>query len=404
MYHCRMTTLRRCLLLAGTLAVLACSMPFVAPRATPSPTLTPTPTPALDPGRIWLSPDGLADVVMTAGADGATVSVHLPLNNAQRASLTAASPDGRYLAYLVWDDANTQHGVATWLLSEPNARLIYQPLRGYRVVELWIASDSATLLFVEQEQGKLPDKADWRLEAMPLSGGTPTLLANAQAVPDLLPPHPFGRLPDGSVLFNANTRYDAASGKPLQADFMLRPDGTLNLITQNGDRVVGDGALSPDGARFAYTVVPGALPGQPTGASAGNVARVVILTSGAATTLNPPSDMTIDSLTWMPDSARLLLDLVALQGDSKQQSWQVVTPGADSQPIPSQADPARARLFTYLPLGQDGVAYTLFPAAGESEWQLFLMPDLSSGSAPKPISLGKIDPALGAPRVIRTPQ
>jgi hypothetical protein len=123
--------------LTSLIVLSGCAAPTATRRAvtaTPDFTATPAPTPtpaqALNPDHLWVVSDAPSRQVIVASPEGDVTAVALPLNEGQTASELAASPNGRHLAYLVWNSATEQSGIAMWNLSEPFARLIVQPLPG----------------------------------------------------------------------------------------------------------------------------------------------------------------------------------------------------------------------------------------------------------------------------------
>src|SRR5688572_5287870 len=98
--------------------------PEPTPTRTPRPTSTPVPQPVLSPDAFWVAADGRSTLVQEVRPNSEARTIPLPLNEGQTASDLIASSDGAYLAYLVWNEDGTQHGIASWKLIEPNARLI----------------------------------------------------------------------------------------------------------------------------------------------------------------------------------------------------------------------------------------------------------------------------------------
>jgi len=384
------------LMLAGCGSIIPTPTPTAT--VTPAPTITPTPRPLLPPDKIWAVNDGFATSIQVFSTDGEVSTIKLPLNGEQRASDAAATPDGAYLAYLVWNDQTSQRGIASWRLTEPNARLIYQPLSGYRIIGLALANDGSQLAFVETQADKLPVEADWRLLVMPAGGGEPTLLADLSAQPDLLPPTLLGFTSDGTLLVNANTRFEVDSDKPLQAIYSVTVGGAVALASAPEDRIIGNGAVSPDGRQIAYTSVPGALPGQPDQPTL-SVGRTVNLATRETSTLVPPIGLSVISLRWASNSA-LLLDMLsvdgatqvfALAGSEDQATWQFSAP-----------DESRDRLFSYAPLGE-GVIYSGFPEASDGQWVVYVLEAISAESQPKAILLGAMEAGQGPPKILRAP-
>src|SRR5688500_16943762 len=98
----------------------SCAAP-PTPIPSPTPTLTPTarptatlgPQPVRDPDAFWVAADGQSTQVIEVLPDGESRAIPLPLNEGQSASDLISSPDGAYLAYLVWEEDSTQHGIAS---------------------------------------------------------------------------------------------------------------------------------------------------------------------------------------------------------------------------------------------------------------------------------------------------
>lgn len=362
------------------------------PDFTPTPRPSPTPAQALNPDHLWITSDAHSEEVLGVSPDGAVTRVRLPLNEGQSGSELTASPDGRYLAYLVWNDQTEQHGIAMWNLAEANARLIMQPLPGYRIIDLLFAAESSTLLYV-QAQLTEPNQPQWRLESIPVGGGQPALLADAASAPDLLPPNLIGWPAGGPLYLSASARQTADS-PILQAVYRLDPTtGAVTLATSGDDSVILYASLSPDGTQLAYTTYVS----EPGGLSA---ARVLDLQQGAVTTLPAPDQGTVLSVEWLDDSRRVLLDLLTSATDQSSQTF-ALTEVPGELPWPQlPADPARAQLFTYCAYG-DGVAYTLYPEADDAPWTLVLFPEINAGAEPETISLEH--DGGGAPRILRAP-
>jgi WD40 repeat protein len=384
------------LALAGCATIIPTPTP--TPTLTPEPTITPTPQPLLPPDRIWAVNDGLVTTIDVITLGGEVSPIKLPLNGDQRASDVIATPDGSFLAYLVWSDETTQRGIAAWKLTEPNARLVYQPLSGYRITGLALGGASTQLAFVEAQADKLPVEADWRVQTMPAGGGSATLVADLSTDADLLPPTLLGFAPDGAVYVNANTRFDVASTDPLQAIYRVAPDATVTLASPAEDRIIGNGAVSPDGRQIAYTTVPGALPGQPDQPTL-SVGRIVNLETKAVSTLTPPIGLSVVSLKWVSNST-LLLDMLSVDGAS--QAFALAAGEDYSTWKISGPDETRTRLFTYLPLGE-GVIYSVFPASSDGQWVIYQLGAISAESQPKAIPLGQIEADAGPPKIIYVP-
>jgi hypothetical protein len=379
--------------LVGCGILIPTPTPTITP--TPEPTITPTPTPLIPPDQLWGINDGGATFLYTFTTSGEVTEIKLPLNEGQTASNAVAAADGAALAYLVNDGAD-QRGIATWTTTEPNARLVYQPLSGYRVSAMTLSRNGQTLAFVETQNGKLPADADWRLQTIPTGGGSPTLLSNLEKQGSWLPPMPLDFGPDGTLYVNATTRADINSTDVLQGIFAVSPAGEATLASPLQDRIIGRGTLSPDGTQLAYTVAPGSEPGQPATQSVG---RVYNLVDKELSTLTPPEGQNISSLAWMSGS-QLLLDISL--PDNQGTIFALANRPDNTLWVNSAASLERMRLFTYEPFGQ-GVIYTLLPGGDESEWRVYIIEDLADHKPPHSFALGPLDVSAGPLRLIYVP-
>jgi hypothetical protein len=371
------------------------------PQASPTPSATPEPSTALFPAHIWVAVEGLADSVLSVAPAGDMKVVRLPLNEGQQASDVTASGDASTLAYLVWDEEGSQHGIAAWNLEEANARLIAQPLPGYRITALYLTERANALAYVLVEEGALFSEADWRVESVSGPGGEPTLLASREAMPDSAPPA-LVAWPDGGSLWLDFTAPDGTS----QGVYAVDPD-TLECVRRIPvedaaveDRLVVGAALSPDGERLAYLTYEGEAPADP---SATNVARVVDLTGGETITMTPPEGQAIYGLRWHPDAQRLLFDMVQSpldeEGDTTQR-WALAEVGQSPPWSGSALGPEREYLFDYRPYG-DGVVFTVLPAS--EAWELYLITNLTGDGGLRTYSLAGIAQEFGAPKIIHVP-
>jgi hypothetical protein len=313
-----------------------------------------------------------------------------------------ASADGSMLAYLVWTAEGQQHGIAAWDLVQPNAKLVTQPISGYRVISLYLSRDAANLIYTEVQVDVPFADADWRLESISPRGGEPTLLVSREAAPDLLPPAMTGLAANGTLLFNAATR--SGSGDVQQAIFGFVPEtGQVGLVSPQSDRRIADGEISPDGTRIIYITSQGPLPGEPGSETSIVSARLLHLKTGEVITLAAPGGENITSLMWYPDGQFILLDVIPAGPEGRlRQFW---ARADTSQTVPwrqTSADVARAALFSYAAY-QQGVVYTLFPAATDTEGQLYVLPDIAADSPPQAIALGALQENSGAPFIIRAP-
>lgn len=353
------------------------------------PPATATPRPALSPDHIWVGAEAEGRSVASVSPEGRVDVAFLPLNDGQSGTHLTASPDGRSLAYLVWDEGSPEPvGIAMWTLVEPNARLIVQPLPGYRIISLLFSDDSQSLLFVQAELG-LPADAGWRLESVPVGGGQSALLADRASAEDLLLPEPIAWSGEGPVmLMGVKPGADGTAG-------IYRLDATtghIELITPPEHRVTSRGALSPDRTQLAYAAG--------TDTAGISAAKVLSLSDGAVTTLAAPEGGTVISVAWLSDSQHVILDMLAAADDRASQTFALAEVSGEPPWPELPADPNRAELFTYFPFGS-GVAYTLYPPEDTAPWVLTLYPVIAGNAAPQTTALERI--GAGAPRILRTP-
>jgi hypothetical protein len=303
-----------------------------------------------------------------------------------------ASRDGRHLAYLVWE-GGAQKGIASWTLTEPNARLIALPQEGYRVIDMRFTENGERLLFV-QTDAAAADSEDqrWRLESIPAGGGTSAVLLDQDAAPEIVWPLPLG-WPDtaGPLYLHASAR-NPDQGGVLAGVYEFNPESSdLQLATPAEDPLVIDAVLSPDGRRVAY------LPGHGLGET--DVVRVRDLDSLDTVTITPPEGGAAVSAAWMPDGD-LLVDYVAVPGQPESQRWARVEIGSSPPWAEVSPDPIRARLFMYASYGE-GLIYTLYPGPAEFDWTIFILDAISAEAQPRAISLEAAGD--GAARIVRVP-
>jgi hypothetical protein len=343
----------------------------------------------------------MSDAVVNVSRSGFTSRIALPLNEGQKASNIIASLDGRYLAYLVWNEDGTQRGIAAWPIGEMNARLIARPTEGYRVSSMLLADDGAGLAYVQVDAAQPAlDAADWRVDCVPPEGGDTMMLTERASFADIVPPTLLAWPTGGSVFLDAATP-DGTS----QGIFRVDPDTHQGeMVVTSSDRVVAGPALSPDGTRLAYlTLDQGYLPDGFDGFVPTNVLLIQDVLTGETRTMPPPAGQAVYGVRWYPDGTRLLLDLVSLGGeaDPPGQSW-VLAPLVQSAPWPQTVTGAeRAHLFDYEPLG-NGVIYTTLPPVGEP-WRLYIVPEIGQQADPLLIPLDDIAQEFGAPMIIRVP-
>ncbi|GAB4474480.1 MAG: hypothetical protein Kow00124_14510 [Anaerolineae bacterium] len=367
---------------------------FVPPTETIAP--SPTPAPYLPADRAWIGVQGFGDSVLSVTAAGEVQAVRLPINEGQRISDPAASPDGRYLAYLVWDE-DVQHGIALWELTSPNARLIARPLEGYRIVGLLFADDGSRLAHIQVQQDVPIAEADWRIEWVDPAGGAGLLLTREE-LGSSFPPAPVAWISGGPLLVNA-VNVDGTS----QGVYAYNPESGQGrfIVTPDEGGVIQGALLSPDSTRVAYLGLP---PNQPASGEAapGYVLHIYDVRLNETITMTPPAGRAIVGMRWHPDGERLLLDLIDAAGGTEQQSWALVSVG-QPPPWPELGSaPGRDRLFDYEPWGE-GVLYTLLPA--DEQWRGFILKALTedAAAAALPISLEPIARQEGAPVIIYIP-
>jgi hypothetical protein len=383
---------------------LRAATPTPTPSFTATPVLTPTPQPALPPDHIWVSVEGKANSVLSVPVEGEPTRVWLPLNEGQQASDVIASRDGSTLAYLVWNADDTQRGIAVWNLLEPNARLIAQPLPGYRITGLLLADDAAALAYVLIQEGLMLDEADWRVESVAEMGDEPSLLASRADMDGFYPPTLVAWPAGGALLLNYVTPDGSAQGI-----YAVDPDGqqTTRLVPPEGediaDAIVVGATLSPDHERLAYLTYDETVPSAYGDLAATNAARIVDLESGEVITMTPPAGHAIYGLRWYPDAIHVLLDIVKLPPDEEgrvTQLWAMVEAG---QPLPwsgTTLGPEREYLFDYEAF-RDGVVFTILPA--DEEWELYLISNLPDDAGLRTISIAEIAQEFGAPAIVRVP-
>jgi dipeptidyl aminopeptidase/acylaminoacyl peptidase len=399
----------RLVLMISVAAILACQLPAmnVLPTATPEPSPTPAPTaiptPAyyLDPDRIWVGLDGPANVMMTISMDGETDLVSIPLNEGQQASDLAASRDGRYLAYLVWNASREQHGIASWNLSGPNAKLVAKPEPGYRIVGLYVADGASALVYVQVEEGILPGEADWRVDSTPIDGGDSTLLVDRSTLDDLYPPTLFAWPDDGLLLLNASAP-DGSS----QGIYAFNPEnGQSSQILPPVDARIVAPTLSPDSSKIAYLTLDTSLPDIVSELVTTNVVRIYDLRLDETTTIAPGEGQAIYGVRWLPDGKRVLLDMVDLSADDvgvTAQHWLLVPIDQTEFATDNLPDTPRGEfLFDYEPLSE-GVVYTVRPV--DDKWNMYIIPDVAAEeSAPHVIVLDDLAQDNSAPLIVRIP-
>lgn len=358
------------------------------PSATPVPLPTAVPMPALDPAAIWVGVEGTGDAVVAVTAGGLARTVRLPLNEGQHASFVTAARDGRTLAYLVLNADATPRGVAVWALTEPNARLVAQPLPGYRIIALYLSDDSSGLAVVQvSTEGRLED-ADWRIDRVLVQGGDPLVVLDREMLGDVPPLVPFAWPAGGPLLLIPalpGTQAGIYAANP-------QAGGGRALITPE-EPLLGVPALSPDGSRLAYLVAEGEA----------TAVSVHDLRLDQTSMIAAPEGQTIYGVRWLPEGDYLLVDVVApAQGDSAQreQLWALVAADEPEAWTPSPPGPGRENLFDYAPFGA-GVAYTVLPT--DEVWALTILPDLAGEQEPLVVTLDALAGSAGAPRIIRTP-
>jgi hypothetical protein len=384
--------------IAGILAgcqpdVTATAVP-TTPEASARPSATPAPSYALDRAAIWIAAEGTSKEIVTVTADGDTETIPLPLNADQQAVNLVASLDGEYLGYLVVTDEGAQKGIASWKLTEPSARLIVQPLPGYRIIALLYASDGESLVFVQVDDDD-PSNLLWRIESIASGGGSTSLLADQASTAGITWPLPIGWQADGPVMLLASAEADAPISQGVRSGvFTLdTASGEMALATPPEDVIVLDALISPDGDMIAYT------PGTADGKS--SVVRVYDRSSDLAITITPPGGGVAISMAWYAQGRYLLVDMLATPSEAASQTWAKVEIGREPPWPQNAADPSRADLFTYAPYN-DGVIYTLYRDASEASWTLYVLPEISGDVSATSMRLPRA--GEGAPRIVYTPQ
>lgn len=382
------------LIMAGCAPPPPTEPPTPEPTAThtPRPTATPIPEPVLKPDAFWIAADGFSTVVQEVDPSGETRTIPLPLNEDQKASDLIASGDGAYLAYLVWNDDGTQHGIASWKQIEPNARLIVQPQDGFRVISMIMAGDDETLIYLQTNGASRPADLRWRLEYAPAGGGSAVLIADETSLPGLLWPLPVAWPEDGLIYLHASVREDDPIGQgAVSGVFSLNlAEGDIALVTPPEDEIVLDALLSPDGTQFAYT------PGEATGET--QSVKVHNIETGETTVIAPPNGGAAISMAW-DASGDLLLDYLPDADERASQTWARVEIGSDPPWPETPPDEDRAQLFTYAPY-QGGVIYTLLPSPAEG-WALYILSEIGEDAALHRLPLEKSGD--GAPRLVYVP-
>lgn len=394
----RIAALMLCLIAAPACGTIFSAEPTPTPpsptvaQPTALPTPSPTPAPALDPQAIWIGVEGVGDSMVAVDASGVARTVRLPLNEGQHASFVVASRDGRYVAYLVLNADGTPRGVAAWNPAEPNARLVAQPLEGYRIIGLYLADDSSGLAVVQVSAEDRLQDADWRIDRIPPQGGEPQLIAGRQVLDGAPPLLPFAWPPQGPLLL-----IPAGVQGVQAAIYAVNPQtGGGRLLFAPREPLVGTPALSPDGAHLAY------LTAEDEG-GATTAVRIHSLRLDETTALPAPPGLFIYGLRWLPDSKHLLLDVGASpleDAAQRDQFWALATldPAAPWVQSPPQAG---RTFFDFEPYGA-GVIYTTAPLEGEP-WTLTILPDLQGAVEPLIVPLEALSGSDGLPAIIYTP-
>jgi hypothetical protein len=376
-------------LLPGSGAAPPTPKPTSAAFATPAATKTPSaPVPALDPGHIWVGVEGMAGLVAGVSPQGEAAAVRLPLGEGQLASNPVASPDGHALAYLVWDADGEQRGAAVWPIGEPEHRLVAEPQEGYRIVALILSADSGWLAYVQAESGQPPDRAGWRVDAVPATGGEPLALADRQSLGDAALLQPFAWPADGPLLL-----VPAIPGGETTGVYAVNLSAETGRVVFTAEGQVVSPVLAPGGTQVAYL---SAGPG-----SDGEL-RVRDLRLDETISMAAPDGHAIYGARWRPDG-RLLLDMVAPAPDDPGQVMQLWAVAGVGQPPPweqSPPAPGREGLFDYEPFGE-GVVYTLLPTGGP--WELYILDSLAGGGVPRAVRLDALAQEDGAPVILRVP-
>lgn len=374
------------------------------PTRTPTPTATPIPLIPTD--AFWIGVEGRARAILTVTPEGQTHTVSLPLNEGQQASNVVASREANALAYLVWNEDDTQRGIALWPLDGPNAQLVAQPLPGYRITDLLLSDDGGRLAYVQVQEEVALDEADWRVESVDRLGESAAILATREMLGDAFPPSPVAWSAGGRlVLFNLTGLDGAGLGifavEPgAETPRRLVPPATVEL----NDPVIAGPALSPDGTRLAYLSYDADAPGAPSPDLAPtNVVRVVELASGASVTMMPPANHAIFGVRWYPDNIHFLLDVVEFAPEPNQPIRQVWAYASLGQPLPwqfSTLGPQRDYLLDFEPFGA-GVAFTVLPES--SDWELYVITSFGDDGSLVTLSIAGIAQDGAAPAIIHAP-
>jgi hypothetical protein len=361
--------------------------------SSPEPTPEPVPAQALNPDHVWVGVEGEAAMVADVSPDGEITVVDIPLNEGQQASSLTASRDGSHLAYLVWDADGQQHGIATWDLGEPNARLAATPLPGYRIIGLILADDAAGLAYTQVADETPLTSADWRIDIAPADGSEPVLLGSREMVNDSSPLVPIAWPIDRPlVLSPAAPSFETQS----LVSISLESGTTQEIASAPEGQFISSPGVSPDGSRVAYLLI------DQDGQSASAV-QVAAVDGGESFSLDASQGQAIYGVRWNDDGERLLLDLVRPSGDDPGQLEQYWAWASTEQPSTwsqSPPGPGREGLFDYEPY-DEGVVYTLLPLDGA--WELYLLPDVASSEPPRVTALDSIAQEYGAPSIVYSP-
>lgn len=393
------------LILALTLTACAAPTPTPPPTitagptvivttSTPSPAPTPSPTPdtLLPREAFWVGVQGYSDRVLALSPGQPEVIVTLPINEGQQASDPVASTDGRWLAYIVWNDDGPQRGVALWDLTQQNARLVASALPGYRITQLLFSrGDPATLVMVQVQQDIALEDADWRIEAIPTGDGTPLTLLTRFERPDDPPPDVIAWTAD-LLLLDAGPQSGIIAYAPAS--------GVARVLVPAGARGMARVSLSPGETALLYlSRSENARQGEPT-----DLAVLHDLRLRTDTDLLPPERYAVFGAHWAEDGA-VLLDLYdrAAAGSQPAQAWAHLDPAEPGLWEVVRAGVGQEALFDYRPW-KNGVAYTTLNTGDPAGWGLVIVPDFSTPESVEVLPLtGLEDVSEGAPVLLYVP-
>jgi Tol biopolymer transport system component len=283
------------------------------------------------------------------------------------ARLSAMSPDGKYLAYVINEDGN--EGV--WLrhiASDSNVRIV--PAEHVQYNALRFSPDGSYLYFTHTLLASGPESQSFDLYRIPVLGGTQQLLSkDVDSTPSFSP--------DGKrmVLLRAN---DPEPGKTFL--LIANADGSDEKVIFKGDAGHDDfdPDWSPDGS-----VIAGARP-YPTPEAMGTLISADPLT-GAEKVWMQSSTERLDQARWMPDGrAMLVLSANADTDFDRDQIGLITYPGGTFHAITSDTNN-----YNTLSVSSDGT--TLATILAQVTRDVYLIQNSHDYSDAKQITSG--DPA-----------